>query len=244
MNYFNYFTEIEETFIRRRGKHLLLSPLDWALIESWEERRIPLRIILRGIENVFDSIDKNPTRKRTVKSLTYCREEIEAQYNEWLGTQVGKNGVETAENEITKNNTEEIESSEPRNESTLFSDETIATHLENVSRKIHLAKAKADGALRHILDKVAKELSEHQKTQRDAESLEESLIDLEGLIDKTLLDSIDKSSLDKMKNEVEKELSQHSLTMEEAVYERTFDLMLLKRLREQAEIPRLSLFYL
>ncbi len=36
-NYFNYFTEIEEHFQRARGTGLfLLSPLDWALIESWK----------------------------------------------------------------------------------------------------------------------------------------------------------------------------------------------------------------
>ena len=30
--YFNYFTEIEEHFQRRRGTLLMLSPLDWALM--------------------------------------------------------------------------------------------------------------------------------------------------------------------------------------------------------------------
>ncbi len=52
MNYFNYFSEIEETFIRRRGRNLLLSPLDWALIETWQERGVPLPVILRGISKV------------------------------------------------------------------------------------------------------------------------------------------------------------------------------------------------
>ena len=92
MNYYNYFTEIEETFIRRRGRNLLLSPLDWALIENWQEREVPLHIILRGIETVFDGIDKQPARRRSVKSLFYCKEEIEAQYAEWLEMQTGKNG--------------------------------------------------------------------------------------------------------------------------------------------------------
>jgi hypothetical protein len=53
MNYYNYFTEIEDTFVRRRGKHLLLSPIDWAMIEGWQERGVPLHIVLRGIESVF-----------------------------------------------------------------------------------------------------------------------------------------------------------------------------------------------
>jgi len=38
MNYFNYFTEIETRFQQRRGSLLMLSTLDWALIETWRER--------------------------------------------------------------------------------------------------------------------------------------------------------------------------------------------------------------
>ena len=48
LNYFSYFSEIEDTFVRRRGKHLMLSPMDWALIESWKERGVPLHVALRG----------------------------------------------------------------------------------------------------------------------------------------------------------------------------------------------------
>jgi hypothetical protein len=87
-NYFNYFTEIEDAFVRRRGKHLLLSPMDWALIESWKEMNVPLHIVLRGIEKAFDSWEAKP-RKRSVKSLLYCQEEVEAQYAEWSESRVG-----------------------------------------------------------------------------------------------------------------------------------------------------------
>src|ERR671932_2711330 len=88
MNYFNYFTEIEDTFIRRRGRSLLLSPMDWALIESWKEMGIPLHVALRGIERAFDSYEARP-RKRSVKSLFYCQEEVEAQFAEWLQSRHG-----------------------------------------------------------------------------------------------------------------------------------------------------------
>jgi len=97
MNYYNYFTEIEDTFVRRRGKHLLLSPLDWALIETWRERGIPLNIVIRAIEQVFDNFEKNP-RPRSIKGLMFCREEVEAQYEEWLKGQAGKDiSAQTAE---------------------------------------------------------------------------------------------------------------------------------------------------
>jgi len=53
LNYFNYFTEIEERFQQRRGALLLLSTLDWALIETWREAGIPLdarhRLSLRQV---------------------------------------------------------------------------------------------------------------------------------------------------------------------------------------------------
>src|ERR687893_1092072 len=88
MNYFNYYTEIEDTFVRRRGKHLLLSPLDWALIESWKTMGVPLHVALRGIEKSFDSYEARP-RNRSVKSLMYCQEEVEAQFAEWRESQTG-----------------------------------------------------------------------------------------------------------------------------------------------------------
>ena len=54
MNYFNYFTEIEERFQQRRSSLLMLSTLDWALIETWREAGIPLEAVLRGIDTAFD----------------------------------------------------------------------------------------------------------------------------------------------------------------------------------------------
>src|SRR5437763_15347918 len=91
MNYFYYFTEIEDTFIRRRGRHLHLSPLDWSLMESWKEMGVPLHVALRGIERAFDSYESKP-RKRSVKSLFYCQEEVEAQFAEWQDAHVGAGG--------------------------------------------------------------------------------------------------------------------------------------------------------
>src|SRR5687767_1448708 len=98
VNYFNYFTEIEDAFVRRRGKHLFLSPMDWALMETWKQQGIPLHIVLRGVEKSFDSFEARP-RKRTVKTLLYCQEEVEAQYAEWVEARVGS--VSNSENNET-----------------------------------------------------------------------------------------------------------------------------------------------
>src|SRR5205823_9792397 len=74
-NYFNYFTEIEEHFQRRRGTILLLSTLDWALIETWKEAGIPLDAVLRGIDAAFDNYDRKPSKTRKVNSLAFCSQE-------------------------------------------------------------------------------------------------------------------------------------------------------------------------
>jgi hypothetical protein len=243
LNYYNYFTEIEETFIRRRGRNLLLSPLDWALIENWQEREVPLHIILRGIETVFDGIDKQPVRKRTVKSLFYCKEEIEAQYAEWLEMQTGKNGTEKVQSSKFK-----VQSSETQNsnlaKNELFSDESIGNHLEKVISDLQRVVRNAKGDLRETLERVINRLEELNQSFTNAEKLEESLEKLDALIDEGLLKSTGKEKLSTLKGEIEKNLGSYKNKMEAEVYQRTFDLMLLKRLREQAEIPRLSLFYL
>jgi hypothetical protein len=240
LNYFNYFSEIEELFVRRRGRNLLLSPLDWALIENWQERSIPLPIILRSIERVFDSVDKQPARKRTVKSLTYCREEIEAQYAEWLEMQVGKNGGEKVQSSKLK--IQSSENGEPdASKNDLFPDEAITAHLEKVSAELKAASNKAENGLRDTLEKILHRLAEFKQKSHAAENLEESLEKLDALIDEKLLQSYE---TEKLKTEIEKQIASYKTKMEAEVYERTFDLMLLKRLREQAEIPRLSLFYL
>jgi len=241
LNYFNYFSEIEELFIRRRGRNLLLSPLDWALIETWQEREIPLRIILRAIEKVFDGVDKQPAKKRTVKSLLYCREEIEAQYAAWLEMQVGKNGDNKVQSSKFK-----VQSSDDTSlsKSDLFSEEAIAAHLEKVSAELShaLKKAeKADGDLQTTLGEVSKQLAELRQKSYAAQKLEESLEKLDALVDESLLRNFE---TEKMKSEIEKQIASYKNKMEREVYERTFDLMLLKRLREKAEIPRLSFFNL
>lgn len=220
MNYYNYFTEIEETFVRRRGKNLLLSPLDWAQIEMWQERKVPLHIVIRAIETVFDTWDKQPHRRRSVKSLAYCREEIEAQFDEWLEARVGS------------------ESGEPA----ALPDDEIRTHLLSSKDEIAaLADRTSDAEFRETLERVADRLSELLGQREDPEKLERSLDTLDEMIVNRLLES---EAAVLARSEVETMFAPSRKTMDKESYERVFDLMLRKRLRETAGVPRLSLFHL
>ncbi|HTP87275.1 MAG TPA: hypothetical protein VMH28_34170 [Candidatus Acidoferrales bacterium] len=87
MNYFNYFTEIEEHFQRARGTGLfLLSPLDWALIESWNNAGVPLEAVLRGIDDAFEKWRARKVRTQMVNSLAFCAQAVLAEAELMAGT--------------------------------------------------------------------------------------------------------------------------------------------------------------
>src|SRR3989442_13592846 len=117
-NYFNYFTEIEEHFQRRRGGILLLSTLDWALIETWKDAGIPLEAVLRGVDAAFERYEKRPSKTRKVNSLAYCAQEVLAAAEEMKEAAVGtsreletKAGFDSAEiADFLRRNATELES--------------------------------------------------------------------------------------------------------------------------------------
>jgi hypothetical protein len=234
LNYFNYFTEIEDTFVRRRGKHLFLSPMDWALMETWKQQGIPLHIVLRGIEKSFDSFEARP-RKRTVKSLLYCQEEVEAQYAEWTEARVGASP-----------------SPDNSDEKTPFSLEAISEHLQR-SRESLLGVAdarrqKQEDDLSEAMTRAAALLTEIEEdlaagATLDTRKLEDSLGGLERMLNNSMFAVATSAELETQKTAVKEQLKPYRNHMEAVVYNQTFNNLLLKRLREQFGVPRLSLFY-
>jgi len=224
LNYYNYFTEIEDTFVRRRGKHLILSPIDWAIIEGWQERGIPLHIVLRAIESVFDVFDKNPG-PRSIKSLLYCREEIEAQYQEWLGMQVGRSDGEASAVKALA-----------------FSDDVIESHISSAIEQLRGLKNKR---LQEDLERAATRLEELKNSLTDdIEIVDKALSDIEHFLDHAILTNSDKKHLKQWERETTAQLKAYKSDMPQEAYEQTFRLMLLKRIREEIGVPRLGLFYL
>jgi len=234
VNYFNYFTEIEDAFVRRRGKHLFLSPMDWALMESWKQQGIPLHLVLRAIERAFDSFEARP-RKRSVKSLLYCQEEVEAQFAEWLESRVGANESSSAE--------------KSDDSSKHFSTTAIETHLrEKKGLLVFLINSTGVGEFSETLGRAVERLSELQTELAsagtvDARRLEDSLTGLDRMLSDALLSS-QHEQVKALTEEVKAQLKPYRGQMEKAAYEQTFNNLLLKRLRDKFGIPRLSLFYL
>jgi hypothetical protein len=237
LNYFSYFSEIEDTFIRRRGKHLMLSPMDWALIESWKERGVPLHVALRGIEHAFDS-HQSKQRKRTVKTLLYCQEEVEAQYAEWLETRVGSN--------------EGTPEAASREEKSPFPRDLVLAHLERsleeLRRLSQERRVREDQLSEASMRAVAllKEINADYATAAspDARKLEASLTGIERLLDDAVHATVSAAELESIRSEIESQLKPYKRHMDKTAFAQTWENLLRKRLREQFGVPRLSLFFI
>ena len=194
------------------------------MIESWQERGIPLHVVLRSIETVFDAYDKKPAI-RTIKGLLYCREEIEAQYDEWLKMRTGNS------DEALSSGTDEA-----------FSSESVSEHIRAI---IGYLESSPNQNMRDDFDRAIARLEElHANLSDDFELVDKTLSDIETFLDQALVNNSDKLHLKKIEKEIAGQLKEYKATMEPDVYKKTFNLMLLKRLREDEGIPRLSLFYL
>jgi hypothetical protein len=96
-NYFNYFTEVEERFQKARGTGLfLMSPLDWALVETWKNAGVPLEAALRGIDAAFEKWRTKKKRGQNVNSVAYCSQAVLAEAQAMAGVAPARGSKESA----------------------------------------------------------------------------------------------------------------------------------------------------
>jgi hypothetical protein len=238
VNYFSYFSEIEDTFIRRRGKHLMLSPLDWALIEGWKERGVPLHVVVRAIEHAFDS-HESKHRKRSVKTLLYCQEEVEAQYAEWLESRVGRH--DDAETQSTD------ESKSPFPRAAVLAH--LARSLDHLNKLLDERRRENADELREALSRATTLLVEIKDdyasaAHPDARRLEDSLTGLERVLDDAIRATVSDGERELADAEIDAQVKPYKRHMDKAAFEQTRENLLRKRLREHFGVPRLSLFFL
>ena len=204
-------------------------------METWKQQGIPLHIVLRGVEKSFDSYEAKP-RKRTVKTLLYCQEEVEAQFAEWVESHVGS--------------ADDSPESETESDKTPFSFAAITEHLErsrSALSELAASRREADD-LSEALTRASALLVDIEKdfassTTLDTRKLEDSLTGLERMLNDSMFSVVSSTALEELKNGIKEQLKPYRSQMEAAVYKQTFDNLLLKRLREQFGMPRLSLFY-
>lgn len=231
MNHFSYFSEIEEAFIRRRGRHLLLSPLDWSLIEKWKEAGIPLRIVLRAVSSVFDRLEAEPGRRASVRSLSFCEDAVEAEYKQWLESRAG-GATEGGNIEHTSDGKSEVAA------------QMVPEQIESRLNAVRAARCGVENEVAGALDAILAQLADLKLRSAPESELEEELSRMDELVNDALMRDLAKGSASAVKTELEQTLSRNSAAMDKCDYARTLDLLVRKRIREESGIPLLGLYRL
>jgi hypothetical protein len=233
-NYFNYFTEIEEHFWKRRGAHLLVSPLDWAIMETWQKAGVPLEAALKGIDRAFESYQRSRRGAgKPLKSLAYCTDAVLEAAEEQREAAAGAQPAARAEVK------------EP------FAREELRAYLQRNAELLRKTAEKKNAVLpplaaflRETVEKVASfaTLLEAPGTL-DLEDLERRLTILDEKTHAVLLTHASEELMLKIRREVDSQLSTYRRKMKAeqlALVERQY---LQKRLLDEYQLPRLSLYY-
>jgi len=224
---------------------MLISPMDWALVESWKNAGIPLHIVLRAINESFDAYDARAHKFRKVNSIFYCQQAVEASFAQYRLAQVG--GPEPR--------------SQPRDDSaagtassqTVFPREVVLDFLARCDKELCAAhnKASAEGraavedAIARGRARLAEIVAEIEgSTGIHAEALERDLDAIDRMILEGAIAAQGEDGIRQIRAEAQSQLRSYRKKMDKAIYEQTLQNFISRRLRDVNGIPRLSLFYL
>lgn len=238
-NYFNYFTEIEEYFWRKRGAHLLVSPLDWAILETWQHADIPLSAVLKGIDRAFESYGRSRRGQsgRQLKSIAYCVEAVLDAAEEEKEAAAGTGPSINAKTNVAKEpfSREELKRYFARNcERLARASEKLGVQQPDLSIYVRDAGIKLAGML-PLLD---------SPSQLDLEDLERRLTILEEKLSGALAPLASEELLLDIRRELDRQLSPYRRKMTASQLSDLERRYTQKRLFEANGVPRLSLFYL
>ena len=241
-NYFNYFTEIEEYFWRKRGAHLLVSPLDWAILETWQKADIPVAVVQKGIDRAFESWERSRRAAggRQMKSLAYCVDAVLDAASEAQEAAAGSGPA--------------IKSSRAHEES--FSRDELRRYFERNVKRLQTAaekqKGKSTAAGKNLSARFVDTAAKLEESLSlldapgvlDLEDLERRLTVLEEKLSAALSADADEEAMLAIRREMDRSLAPYRRKMSAEQLTQLERQYMQKRLFEYFEVPRLSLFYL
>jgi len=243
MNYYNYFTEIEEHFVRRRGKHLLISPMDWGLIAAWRDAGIPLNVALRGIDIAMDGFLVRQHRGSSkVNSLCYCHDAVMEEYANHLESHVGESSGEVL-SALGDSQTGPDRKSEPG------TDVVAALVSERISEIKALCEKQYSGEASEGFNRVLARLQEVLPNQGlsasvDSESVERDLRLIDELLLAELQALVSPEEMLEWEKEAKKELKVYRKRLPKETYEKIHGNFVREKLHRKFDIGELSLFHL
>ncbi|HEV8422646.1 MAG TPA: hypothetical protein VGQ40_04830 [Chthoniobacterales bacterium] len=233
-NYFNYFTEIEEYFWKKRGAHLLVSPLDWAIMETWQKAGVPIEAVLKGIDSAFESYGRSRRGAgKPLKSLAYCTDAVLDAATEMQEAAAGAQ-PKTKKPAPEPFSRDELRAFFDRNIKQIASaaETRQATQPDVATRLTEFATSLA--SIHTLLD---------ARGALDLEDLERRLTILDEKIQASLTQFASEDQMLRIRREVDSQLTQYRRKMKAeqiALVERQY---IQKRLLEEFGLPRLSLYY-
>ena len=216
-NYFNYFTEVEEHFQRVRGTSLfLLSPLDWALLETWKNAEVPLEAVLRGIDAAFEKWRSRKVKTQMVNSLAFCAQAVLTEAQIMAGTAQPK---------------------PQRTSAPPFALADLCAYLEGNAAAMPPDYSETAAALRKLAAEVELHYTDLEALEQRLTVLEEKMIAAARLrqTEEELLQS--RQELDRQLRPYRGKMTADQLAMLERQY-------IERNLLDRAKLPRLSLFYM
>ena len=218
-NYFNYFTEIEEHFQRARGTGLfLLSPLDWALIETWRNAGVPLEAVMRGIDAAFEKWRARKVKAQMVNSLAFCAQAVLTEAQIMAGT---------------------VQPRPSRDVAPPFEEDALRTYLGENSDTVRGVEGYSEiaGALQRLVEEVEQHYTDLEALEQRLTVLEEKMIAIARTrqSEEDLLTA--RREMDRQLRPYRGKMTSDQLSMLEKQY-------LERALLERAGLPRLSLFYM
>jgi hypothetical protein len=238
LNYFNYFTEIEEYFWQKRGAHLLVSPLDWAIVETWQKAGIPLSAVLKGIDRAFESFarSRRAAGGRQLKSLSYCVDAVLDAAEEEKETAAGTGPAATSSKKAEET----------------FSREALRSFFARNAERLTsaaVAALPAQPELASRMEETRSRLTEllpliDSPGTLDLEDLERRLTVIEEKLNAAMTSGAPEEFLLEIRRDMDRQLAPHRRKMSSAQLVQLERQYMQKRLWERYNLPRLSLFYL
>ncbi|HLK52763.1 MAG TPA: hypothetical protein VKU42_04870 [Candidatus Angelobacter sp.] len=227
-NYFNYYTEIEEHFCRRRGTLLTVSTLDWALMTTWKDAGIPLEAVLRGIDEAFEKYERRPSKTQKINGLAYCAQAVLTAAEEMKEAAVGASqekpgtGLGVEQEEIAR----------------FFAGNALKLRQAQLVPTVMLVAEECAVTLTDLAAALS------TATKIGLEDLERRLTVMEERLLAALTMTAQENELFTLRAEADREIAPYRSKMPGVQIEQLQKQFIHKRLFEKAKIPRLSLFYL
>ncbi len=243
VDYPEYFSKIEQKFQKCKKSSTPLPPLDWSLVEAWFNRGIPLYIVLEVIEEGFAKIDQS--RRRKITSLRYFQDEIRHRFEEYTRSNLKQSSglgpsdfsfvLSSLENKIAQ--LEEVLKT--------CRDWSLGKELKKVYQRLTSLKREVEMKLKS--ESKSKKLSNDSSPVFQSESIldyvEYELEKLDLKVTEFLL-GLDDTRIKPCREKVEREMTKYKGKMNQEAYRQTFNLLIVKVMRDEYNLPKLSLFEL